>query len=422
MRRIWMVAALLGLAAVAWIPATRALDRPLAPAGPTVSPSGIRDGDIAFYEARVKRDPHGARDRAALGALYLSRARAQGSEPDLLRAESLARESWHTRHKRNPDALSILIGALMAQHRFREARTTGLELLSIDPTPLARATLGEIDLELGRYREADSLFAGLSVVQTLPAIAPRYARWLELNGRSGQARELLMQTRAKLVGTFRLPPEQLAWFDLRLGDLAYRNGRGDLAESAYQRGLMLEPGDPRLLTALGQLRGAQGRWPEAIAAGEEAIATLFDPATLGLLSHAYLATGDSAKSEEYAHAAEVAVSRTPGAFHRGWALFLLDQGREVDGILHRAETDLRTRKDVYGYDLAAWALFRAGKPREAMVLADSALSRGTRDATLHYHAARIAAAMGDSARARREDSIAREISPLAIAFSSISGR
>lgn len=419
MKRSWLIVIILGLASAAWFPARRVRVRPaLQPA--SLSPAAIRDGDIRFYEARVARDRYGARDRAALGALYLARARADGSEQDLRRAEALAQESWHTRHARNADALSVLIGSLVAQHRFTEARAAGLELLGTDPSPLARATLGEIDLELGRYAEADSLFAGLSVLQNQPAIAPRYARWLEVNGRSGEARQLLETTRAAIAGSFRVPVDQVAWLDLRIGDLAFRNGRGDLAEAAYQRGLSLQPGDPRLLTALAQLRGAQGRWAEAITLGETAIATRFDPATLGLLSHAYLAAGDSAKAAEYARATQVAVSQSPGGFHRAWALFLLDQGTQVDTLRQRAQADLRTRKDVYGYDLAAWALFRAGRPAEAMLLADSALLRGTRDATLHFHAGRIAAALRDTARASAEFATARAISPLALAL--ISGR
>jgi tetratricopeptide (TPR) repeat protein len=375
-----------------------------------------RDSDIGFFEARVQRDQHGARDRAALGALYLARARAEGSESDYRAAERLARESWHTRGKRNPDALPLLIGALLAQHRFVEAHDAALILLANDSSPVAFATLGEVNLELGRYAEADSLFRTVSVQRSAPAIAPRYARWLELSGRSGEARDLLERVRARTAAGFRAPPEQLAWYDLRIGDLAYRNGRADLAEQAYQRGLDLLPDDPRLLTALAQLRGAQGRWPEAITLGEQALGTLFDPATLGLLSRACLAIGDSAKAEEFAHATEVAVSRTSGAFHRGWALFLLDRGRQVDTILARARSDLRVRKDIYGYDLTAWALHRAGRSNEAMVLIDSALARGTRDATLHYHAARIAESLGRLDRMRAEDDSSRAISRLAVSF------
>ncbi len=398
--------------------AARQIDTPLPP---PVEDAAIRDRDIAFFEARVRRDPQGARDRAALGARYLARARDQGSEADYRAAEALARESWQTRGRRNPDALPLLIGALLAQHRFGEAREIALTLVANDASPTATAILGEINLELGRYEEADSLFQSLSVQRTTPSVAPRYARWLELNGRSAEARDLLEQLRTRASSAFRTPADQLAWYDLRLGDLAYRNGRGDLAEVAFRRGLELQPDNSRLLTALARLRGGQGRWREAISLGEQALGTLFDPATLGLLSHAYLAIGDSAKSEEFAHATAIAVSRTPGAFHRDWALFLLDRHRQVDTILARARADLRQRKDVHGYDLTAWALHRAGRSPEALILIDSALARGTRDATLHYHAARIAESLGQIGRMRAEDDSSRAISPLAVSFIAAAG-
>jgi tetratricopeptide (TPR) repeat protein len=374
--------------------------------------AAIRDADIAFYEARVARDPYGARDRAALAALYLGRGRAAGNEADYRRAERLARESSRARRKRNDAAATILAGALMAQHRFGEAHDVMVEVIRHDPgEPTSLATLGEIALELGRYQEADSLFGSLSLLRTTGSVGPRYARWLELNGHSGEARELLTTLRSDLERGFRVHPEQLAWFDLRLGDLAFRNGRLDVAAESYRRGLAVLPEDPRLLTGLAQLSAAEGRWPEAISLGERSLAGLFDPITLGLLADGYDAIGDSLKSAEYARAMEVAVSRQPGAYHRGWALFLLDHRRRVGDMLARSMTELATRKDVYGYDVAAWALHQAGRDQEARALSDSALARGTRDGLLHFHAGMIALGLADTARARSEFTAAIDISP-----------
>lgn len=374
--------------------------------------AAIRDADISFYEARVANDPYGARDRAVLGALYLGRGRATGNEKDYRRAERLARESYRTRRKRNDAAASVLASALMAQHRFVEAHAVLLEVLDRAPSePASEATLGEIALELGRYREADSIFASLSVIRTTPAVAPRYARWLELNGHSGEARELLTALRRSLEGGYRVQGEQLAWFDLRLGDLAFRNGRLDLAAESYARGLDAAPGDPRLLTGLAQLSAAKGDWPTAIALGEQSLGALFDPVTLGLLADSYEATGDTAKAGEYTRAMDIAVSHQPGAYHRGWALFLLDHHRRVDDMVTRALRELKTRQDVYGCDVAAWALHQAGRDREAMAWADSALTRGTRDGLLHFHAGMIALALADSTRARTELMTALEINP-----------
>lgn len=382
------------------------------PARLPANTGAIRDADIGFYQARVARDPYGARDRAALGALYLARGRASGDASDYVRAESLATISLNTRHMRNSAATQVLVSALMAQHRFADARIMMLPEVQADSTDLvSQATLGEIALELGRYPEADSLFNQLSVVRTNTAIAPRYARWLELNGRSGEARELLIATRAQFENGFRVPPEQLAWFDLRIGELAFRNGRSDLAQSAFDRGLSIVPDDPRLLAAKARVAAARENWPEAIALGERAMATYFEPATLGLLSEAYEATGDSAKAGEYARAMEVSLSNQPGSYHRGWALFLLDHDRQVDRVLEKAGTELATRKDVYGYDVMGWALHQAGRDREAKAMADAALARHTRDAMLCYHHALIALSLKDSAQARSDLQQAIDISP-----------
>jgi hypothetical protein len=108
---------------------------------------------------------------------------------------------------------------------------------------------------------------------------------------------------------------------------------------------------------------------------------------------------------------EVAVSRQPGAYHRGWALFLLDHRRRVPEMVTRATAELSTRRDVYGFDVAAWALHQAGRDLEARRFADSALARGTRDGLLHFHAGEIALALADSAGARRELAIALDINP-----------
>ena len=51
-------------------------------------------------------------------------------------------------------------------------------------------------------------------------------------------------------------------------------------------------------------------------------------------------------------------------------------------------------------DAVAWAAFRAGDMARAVEASRLALRTGTRDRTLLYHAAAIAAASGDRARAR----------------------
>jgi tetratricopeptide (TPR) repeat protein len=208
-----------------------------------------------------------------------------------------------------------------------------------------------------------------------------------------------------------MPAEQLAWFQLRLGDLAMRQGHLAEARREFERGLSLLPGDYRLLGAMARLELASGRPQAAIEYGERALGGTLDPATLGVLHDAYAAQGDRTGAEQYARAMEVAVLNQPGPLHRAWSMFLLDHGRDVASVLARAEEEIRTRHDVYGWDLLAWALHRAGRDPEAREAASRALALGTRDAGLHYHAGMIAWSLADTAGASRHLREALAINP-----------
>jgi tetratricopeptide (TPR) repeat protein len=273
-------------------------------------------------------------------------------------------------------------------------------LLARDSASLpARALVGEIQLELGAYREAARTFGTLLTARTDLAVAPRYARWEEIRGRPAEARRLLREALKEASRRHGMPRSQLAWFHWRLGDLALRNGRLGEAQGEFERGLQREPEDHRLLDGLARVAAARGRWREAIALGERAITASLDPATLGLLALSHEALGDRAGGAEYERVMSVAVSGQSGTMHRAWSLYLLDRGRSVPQILARSREEIRTRPDVYGWDLLAWALYRSGMLSAALRAAERALAMGTRDASLYYHAGTVAAAAGEPARA-----------------------
>ena len=368
-----------------------------AAAGTELPEPARRDADIAFFARRVAADPIGAADRARLAALYLQRGRETGDFGDYRRAEQLARHSLALRVAHNGNTYGLLTAALLAQHRFLEALAAARALAALEPrVPRHQAVLAEIELELGRYREARALFESLWPARHDLAVAPRLARWAELTGRTELARRLLDRALADARGRADLPAEQLAWFHLRVGDLALRHGRLEDAAWALRAGLAARPGDYRLLAALARLEAARGRWRRAIAYGEDAIAAVPDPATFGLISDAYQALGDSITAAQYAHAMEVAVAGQPGQWHRAWSLFLLDHERRVPEVLARVRAELATRTDVYGYDLLAWALHRAHRDGEARAAMTRALALGTDDSQLRAHAAAIAQGLGEA--------------------------
>jgi tetratricopeptide (TPR) repeat protein len=186
-----------------------------------------------------------------------------------------------------------------------------------------------------------------------------------------------------------VPREQLAWYWLRIGDVELRTNRFAAADSAYGAGLAVRPNDYRLLSAMAHSALLQKRWSRAIGFGERAIAVTLDPSTLGTLSDAYAAAGDSSRAAEYARVLDVVVLQQPGAYHRAWSLFLLDHDRHVPTVARKIREEMKTRKDVYAYDLLAWSLHKQGRDAEAVRAMTLALQLGTKDPQLDRHAAVI---------------------------------
>jgi tetratricopeptide (TPR) repeat protein len=325
----------------------------------------------------------------------LQRARETGDFEDYRRAEDVARRSLALRVAHNAGTYVVLASTLLAQHRFTEARAAARALNARDPgVPRHQALLAEIELELGSYDAARVLFDSLARTPHDLAIAPRLARWAELTGRTDIARRLLERALADAQARRDLPAEQVAWFYLRVGDFHLRHRRLAEANYALRAGLTVHPGDYRLLAALARLAAARGQWRRAISYGQDAIAAVPDPATFGVISDAYAALGDTLNAAQYAKAMEVATLGQPGQWHRAWSLFLLDHNRRVPEVLARVQAELTTRRDVYGYDLLAWALHKAHRDPEAREAMNRALALGTDDPQLRAHAAAIDASLG----------------------------
>jgi tetratricopeptide (TPR) repeat protein len=410
-RKWWAVVAVTAVA-------VSGVSRAVSGAGPRVarspipSEAHIRDLDIEFYQRRVERDPRSARDYAQLASLYLQRARETADNGDLVRAEENARRSLSLRTGRNVSGFGVLASSLLAQHRFAEARDVARRLVADDSSSIAaRGLLAETQFELGDYKEAGRMLGSLSTYRDNLSVAPRLARWQELHGHAEAARGLLRSARDQAARLHGMPAEQLAWFNLRLGDLALRNGHLGEAEHELRKGLTISPQDYRILGAMARLEASRHRWPSAIDYGERAIASALDPATLGLVGDAYRAMGDGSKAQEYYRTMELAVLQQPGPFHRAWSLFLLDHEREVPRVLAKVREEIQTRQDIYGYDLLAWALHKSGDDRGAAATMSSALALGTRDAMLFYHAGMIAFAQGNRPQARDYLKQALQVNP-----------
>ncbi|MEO8577116.1 MAG: tetratricopeptide repeat protein [Gemmatimonadales bacterium] len=384
-------------AAAAWIEASRASAAPAASAHDVAvsrkasqEERNVREQIIQFYQLRADADTESAGDRAALAALYLERAREGGDFADVLRAEALARKSLLLREAHNSETKLILASALLEQHRFPEALVLAESVLQDDPLNLThRAVVAEIRLELGDYDGAGSMFNTLWKNRASLVVAPRLARWEEIRGRDDAALGLLESARDTAQKRKDLPRGQLAWFNIRLGEHELRAGRTREARGALRKALQLAPDDPRALTAMARFEASVGNWNRVIEIGERSLEKSVDPEILGLLANACRATGNAERAVEYDRVIDVAFVSKPGPFHRALSLYLLDRRRQIPLVLAKAEDDIATRRDVYGYDVLALALYRSGRIPEARAAMAKALRMGTRDPLLRRHAAEI---------------------------------
>lgn len=354
-----------------------------------------RDVQISVWNKALAMDSGSALVLANLAALHMQRARESGEYADYERAEALARKSIGSRTQRNGPAFVILSSALLAQHDFGHARAIAHDVVTLYPdVPEYRALLGETELELGDYADAAQSFSSLYAYRSHLSIAPRLARWAEVRGQTDRARAILTAALAEARNRRELPPEQMAWFYLRLADLEMRSGRTRTARRILHEGLSATPDDYRLLGAMARLEAGAGNTDEAIDYGERSLAQRLDPVTLGALSDIYAARGDAAKSNEYMIALETTAAGQPGPFHRALSLFLLDRNVRIAEVLGKAEEEIKTRKDIYGYDLLAWALYKSGRYAESRAAMKMALRMSTEDAQIYYHAGMIERALG----------------------------
>jgi tetratricopeptide (TPR) repeat protein len=254
-------------------------------------------------------------------------------------------------------------------------------------------------LEVGRYDEARAAFEPLEAHTSRLPVAARLMRWYELTGRLARA-QAVARYAGFLADTGHLPAEQRAWFALRLGELELKAGRITEGDSIFRAGLAVNPNDHRLIAARARAAALRRDWKAVVDLGGQAIASQLDPGTLGLMSDAYSALGDTAQAESFAGAMATSALEQPGPIHRVWGLFLLDRGRNATAVLERARTELRSRHDVYGYDLEAWALHALGRDEAAWASMSKALAQGTEDAQLWYHAGVIRKSLGDDRGAR----------------------
>ena len=398
----------LGVVAIAAVAAfgiwkSRALVSSLPPDRAQVTPSAeFADAAAAadYYRAAIRRDPDAVEPRVRLAQvlLQLTSQTGQGGRyiPEATRVLDEAIE-------RDPDnyyALTIQANLLNTLHQFEDARDLSKRLIARYPAhAFTHGTLVDALVELGEYEEATRVSDRM---QALRPGLPAYAR-------ASYLRELHGDTEGA-IAAMRLAADAephgrvgRAWALLNLGNLYLGQARPDTAAFIYRGILEERPDFAPAMAGLGHVALVKGDAAEAVRRLEESRTMAPLESTDELLVEAYTAAGDERRA---AQASERVLAALRDAREMGEIVdmeeadFLADADQDLARALRMAAAQVRRRPGhLHANETYAWALYKNGRPADAVPFIRRAMRLNTGDAMVHYRAGRIYEATGQRAEA-----------------------
>jgi tetratricopeptide (TPR) repeat protein len=371
---------------------------------------------IRYYQARLARRPDDLRTYTRLGQAYILKARESGDPAyyDLAGqalGRGLALSSDPVTAARTATELALV---QMARHQFREALATARKAVAQAPGEVAaHGPIGDALIELGDYAQAEAAYEKMRGLTGPFYPHSRLAALMFLKGdAAGAIAEMRRAVGAAIAGN--QPREHIAWARFRLGSLLFATGDLAGAGAAQQEALAYYPGYHRALAGLAQVRAAEGRYPEAVELYRKALGVIPQPDYAAGLGDVYAKMGRADEARKQYDLVEY-VGRLNALnqvlYNRELALFYLDHDMKPADALDLARKELEVRRDIYTHDVLAWALYRNGRPAEALAHVTEALRLHTKDARLLYHAALVYRALGDADRARAHLERALAINP-----------
>jgi len=354
------------------------------------NPGSVRALDrLAALELREFRDTHAAETLASAGA---SVERALAIDPA------------------DFDARRFRASILLTNHEFANVEREAAALSAERPWDVdVIGMTADAQMESGKYPEA------LETIQRMVDIRPglpSYSRVAYAREIHGDLAGALAAMDLAIAAGDPSDPEGVSWCLARSGLLLWKLGRVAEAASRFDEGRRLFPRSPHAWEGMGIVASARGDYEEASTDFEKAFSIVPWPqyaAERAETARALDRPEDVRRWEAIVRAIE-RLSTEAGLFNRVLALFESDHGDPARGVA-MAAAELSVRKDVYGWDAYAWALYRDGRIPEAAVAARHALERGTQDPMLDAHAGIIFAAADQREAARFHLSRALAVNP-----------
>ncbi len=354
---------------------------------------------ISFWQERIKANPNSDTQYQYLGELFALKGRETGD----IAQYALATQAFQKAVQLFPGNVAARSGLavnLVTLHQWTDAIAQGKLILQTDLRAIgAVAVIGDASLEIGDLDTARAAFQTLRQKADGPSVESRLARIAFLTGKTDQAIQILddaAQSAANLNGS----SEEQAFYHYSAGEYRFNKGDVDGAEREYESALGILPNYYLALSGRGRVAFARGDVGGAIGFFQAAVAIIPKPELLAYLGDLYAVRGDQAGAERQYKAVDFIAKLNEiqaQVFNREIALFQATHHRDTPHAVEIAGAELVIRKDIYGYDAAAWALYNDGQAAPALAPAQQAVSLGTQDPKLLYHLGMIELALGRAA-------------------------
>ena len=345
---------------------------------------GVTAATVLDLESRVAATPHDPDLLTQLGFAYQLRWRETADAGFLPRSKTALERALRL-EPRNANAVLGLGSLALIRHQFRQALVYGRRARLLLPgSARPYGVMGDALVELGRYRQAFAAFDRMASLRPSLASYARVAYARELTGDLRGAAAAMRLAFEAAGGE----QEPTAWSLVELAKLELLLGHRDTAERDAREALRIFPGYPSASAELALVELAQGRLRRAIADARlaaDAVPTQQAVSLLGSLLHRAGKKAAARRQLDTVAVIERLLRANGVRVDLEAAVFRADYGIRPLQTVELARRARAERPSIYGDDALAWALARAGRCAEAVLLGRRALRLGTQDPLLSFH-------------------------------------
>ncbi|WP_033308170.1 tetratricopeptide repeat protein [Streptomyces iakyrus] len=368
---------------------------------------------IGEREKAVRDRPGDAASWAVLGAAYVERGLRLADPAYYPRAERALHASLEVRPRRNTRAMAGLAALANARRDFRAGRRWGEAALKLEPRRWTTyPLLIDAYTGLGAYRAAERTLDRLTELRSGPAVLARAAAVYRDRGRLEDAAASL----ADAAAGARAPVERAAYLE-QAGRLAFERGDPAAALRHFREAVRLDPGQWAARAGQGRALAALGRTAQALKAYRSALAGQPCPRYALELGELYESLGMRGEARaQYGLLRERVRGAAAGGADEGLVLGRLEADHgDPAAAVRRLRAEWQRRPTLEAADALGWALYRAGKPAQALRFAlratDPERGGGLGDAVYWYHRGMIEQELNRHGAARRHLTEALRINP-----------